>query len=69
MLPCAVDLPIICYQKTVMKAMTLSITIAALKFLLIQKIDTRVIIYSYRVKMKKFIPIKVLLSEKNNKFL
>ena len=27
------------------------------------------IIYSYRMKMKKFIPMKVLLLEKNNKIL
>ena len=44
-------------------------TIAALKFLLFQKMDNMVIIYSYRVKMKKFIPMKVLLSEKSNKIL
>ena len=62
---CHAYLPIICYQMTVMKAVTLSMTIAALKFLLVQKMDSMVIIYSYRVKMKKFIPMKVLLLEKN----
>ena len=54
---------------TVMKAVTLPMTLAALKFLLVQKMDSMVIIYSYRVKMTKFIPMKVLLSEKNNKIL
>ena len=42
-------------------------TIAALKFLQVQKMDSMVIIYSYRVKMKKFIAMKVLLSYKSNK--
>ena len=54
---------------TVMKAATLSMTIAALKLILVQKMESMVIIYSYRVKMKKFIPMKVLLSEKTNKIL
>ena len=31
--------------------------------------DSMVIIYSYRVKMMKLIPMKVLLLEKNNKIL
>ena len=41
--------------------MILPITITALKYLLVQKMDSMVTIYSYRVKMKKFIPITVLL--------
>ena len=64
---CHAYLRIICYQMTVIKAMTLSMTIAALKFLLVQKMDSMVIIYSHIVKMKKFISMKVLLLEKNNK--
>ena len=49
---------------TVMKAVKLSMTKAALKFLLVQKIDNMMIIYSYKVKIKKN---QVLLLEKNNK--
>ena len=60
-------LPIICYQKTMKEAVTLSMTIAALESPIVQKMDSMVIIYSHRVKMKKFIPMKVLLLEKNNK--
>ena len=60
-------LPIICYQKIVKEAVTLSMTIAGLESLLVQKMDSMVIIYSHRAKMKKFIPMKVLLLEKNNK--
>ena len=66
---CHTYFSIICYQMTVMKAVTLSMTIEALKFLLVQKMRSMVIIYSYRVKMTKFIPMKVLLLEKNNKIL
>ena len=66
---CHAYLSIICSQMTVMKAVTLSMTIEALKFLLVQKMRSMVIIYSYRVKMTKFIPMKVLLLEKNNKIL
>ena len=66
---CHAYLSIISYQMTVMKAVTLSMTIEALKFLLVQKMRSMVIIYSYRVKMTKFIPMKVLLLEKNNKIL
>ena len=66
---CHTYLPIICYQMTVMKAVILSMTRAALKFLLVKKMDSVMIIYSYRMKMKKFIPMKVLLLEKNNKIL
>ena len=66
---CHTYLPIIWYQMRVMKAVTQSMTIAALKLPLVQKMDSMVIIYSYRVEMKKFIPMKVLLSEKTNKIL
>ena len=66
---CHAYLEIICYQMTVMKAVTLSMTIEAMKFLLVQKMDSMVIICSYRKKTKKFIPLKALLLEKNNKIL
>ena len=62
-------LPIICYQMTVMKTVTFLVTIAVLKFLLAQKMDSTVIISNYRVKMKTFIPMKVLLLERSNKIL
>ena len=42
---------------------------SSIEFILVQKMDRMVIIYNYRVKMKKFIQMKVLLSEKNNKIL
>ena len=37
---------IICYQMTVMKAVPLSMTIASSKFILVQKMDSMLIIYS-----------------------
>ena len=64
---CHAYLPITCYQMTVMNAVTLSVTTAALKSLLVQKMDSMVIIHSCRVKMKKLIPMKVRLLEKTTK--
>ena len=66
---CHGHLPIICSQMRVMKAVTLLMTIAASKLLPVQKIDSMVIIYSFRVKMMKLIPTNVLLLEKHNKIL
>ena len=62
---CHAYLPIICYQMTVMNTVTLSVTIAALKFLLVQKIDNMMIIYSYKVKIKK---IKSCCQRRTTKF-
>ena len=51
---------------TVMNTVTLSMTIAALKFLLVQKIDNMMIIYSYKVKIKKKTSLAVREEQQNS---
>ena len=65
---CHTYFSIICYQMTVMKAVTLSMTIEALKFLLAQKMGSMVIICSCRVKWRNSFQWQSCCRRRTSKF-